>query len=172
MIRLAVFAAILPVAVVVAWASVGSPGAALEATPPAPVAAHPVVGAWRFDTNADDPGNPPSYAAFHADGAYMESHPGVGVGIGAWQATGPRTADLTIVFADIDPSEDAFARGELTVRAAVEVDPSGDALTAPYAFSGASLDGAVLFDGVLTATATRIDVEPMPPATPAATPAG
>ena len=65
---------------------------AQEATPTA-MAGHPVIGAWRFDTNVDDPANPPSYAIFHADGTYMEFHPSVGTGIGVWEPTGERTAE-------------------------------------------------------------------------------
>ncbi len=124
---------------------------------------HPVVGAWRFDTNVDDPANPPSYAVFHADGTYMESHPTVGLGIGVWEPTGERTADLTILFADVDPTEAGFMRGTSTIRASVEVDQAGNAITAPYTFQVAGLDGAVLAEGMLTATGTRIDVEPMIP---------
>ena len=65
---------------------------------------HASVGAWRLDTDADDPANPPSFAIFHADGTYVEAHPLVGVGVGAWRATGERIADLTIVFPDVDPN--------------------------------------------------------------------
>jgi hypothetical protein len=135
---------------------------AQEGTPNA-MADHPVVGAWRFDTNVDDPANPPSYAIFHADGTYTESHPTVGTGIGVWEPTGERTADLTIVFPDLDPTEAGFTRGELTIHAAVEVDENGNVLTAPYTFEGTDLDGATLFADTLTATATRIEGEPMVP---------
>jgi hypothetical protein len=130
---------------------------------------HPVVGAWVFDTDAADPANAPSYAAFHADGTYVEVHPLVGVGVGVWRATGERTADLTIVFQDVDPSLSGVAPGTLIIRSAVEVDPSGDALTAPFVSEGRAPDGTVLFANAFTATATRMAVEPMaPPATPAA----
>jgi hypothetical protein len=142
--------------------------AAQEATPTTP-AQHPVVGAWQFDTNADDPFNPPSYAIFHGDGTYIEAHPTVGMGLGAWEATGDRTADLTIIFADLDPTEAGSARGTLTIHATVTLDASGMTLTAPYTFQGADLGGIVQFQGMLTATATRIEAAPMEPlATPAA----
>ena len=137
-------------------------GTAQEGTPSA-VSAHPVVGAWVFDTDAADPANALSYAAFHADGTYVEVHPLVGVGVGAWHPTGERTADLTIVFQDIDPSRAGIAPGTLIIRVAVEVDPTGDALTAPFTSEGRGPDGAVVFTNAFTATATRLAVEPMVP---------
>jgi hypothetical protein len=141
---------------------------AQEATP-ADLAGHPVVGAWVFDTDAADPANALSYAAFHADGTYVEVHPLVGVGVGVWRPTGEHTADLTIVFQDVDPSPAGVAPGTLIIRAAVEVDPTGEALTAPFNSEGRAPDGTVLFGNAFTATATRMEVESMvPPGTPAA----
>ena len=135
------------------------PGTGAQGGTPVPTR-HPVVGAWAFDTNVDDPANAPSYAAFHGDGTYLEAHPTVGVGIGIWQPTGERTADLTIVCRDLEPTA-AVAPGTLTIRAAVEVDATGNALVAPYTFEGRAPDGAVLFAAALSATATRIEVVPM-----------
>ena len=58
---------------------------------------HPLVGTWLLDTNADDPANAPDVIVFTADGAYIsvdaEGFPNHGV----WEATGERTAGLTIV---------------------------------------------------------------------------
>lgn len=58
---------------------------------------------------------------------------------------------------------EAIIRGTSTIRASVEVDSSGKAITAPYTFQAAGLDGVVLAEGMLTATGGRIDVEPMTP---------
>jgi hypothetical protein len=143
-------------------ASSAQVGTAQEGTP-STFPAHPVVGTWVFDTDAADPANVLSYAAFHADGTYGEVHPLVGVGVGAWRPTGARTADLTIVFQDVDPSPAGVAPGTLVIRAAVEVDPTGDALTAPFTSEGWGPDGTVLFTNAFTATATRLVVEPMGP---------
>jgi hypothetical protein len=152
------------------WAVGGpGPGAIAQEATSADLAGHPVVGAWVFDTDAADPANALSYAAFHADGTYVEVHPLVGVGVGAWRPTGERTADLTIVFQDVDPTPAGVAPGTLIIRVAVEVDPSGDALTAPFTSEGRGPDGTVLFANAFTATATRMEVEPMVPlGTPAA----
>lgn len=79
---------------------------AQEATPTA-MGGHPLVGTWLLDTNADDPANGPEVAVFTADGAYIsvdaEGFPNHGV----WEATGERTAGLTIVSPGME--EDAFA---------------------------------------------------------------
>ena len=131
---------------------------AQEATPTA-MGGHPLVGAWLLDTNADDPANAPEVTIFTADGAYIsvdaEGFPNHGV----WEATGERTAGLTIVSPGME--EDAFA-GLFMVRASVEVDESGDSFTARY--TGEFVDPAGTESGEFgpgTATATRIVVEAM-----------
>jgi hypothetical protein len=126
----------------------------------------------RATADAADPANALSYGVVHADGTYIEVHPLVGVGVGVWRATGERTADLTIVFQDVDPSPAGLAAGALTVRVAVAVDATGSAITAPFTTEGRAPDGTVLFANAFTAMATRLAVEPMAPqGTPAATPA-
>jgi hypothetical protein len=145
------------------------PGTAAQDAVPNGLAGHPVVGAWAWDTDADDPANALSYGAFHADGTYVEVHPLVGVGVGVWRPTGERTADLTIVFQDVDPTPAGFAPGTLIIRVAVEADAAGGTLTAPFTSEGRAPDGTVLFANAFTATATRLEVEPMAPVgTPAA----
>ncbi len=168
--RLAVLAAVVALVLVGVWgAGRPGPGAVAQEATPADPAGHPVVGTWVFDTDAADPANALSYAAFHADGTYVEVHPLVGVGVGVWRPTGERTADLTIAFQDVDPSPAGVAPGTLIIRSAVEVDPTGDALTAPFTSEGRAPDGTALFANAFTATATRMEVEPMVAAgTPAA----
>ena len=67
-----------------------------EATPTT-MTGHPLVGTWLLDVDADDPANAPEVTVFTADGAYIsvdaEGFPNHGV----WEATGERTAGLTIV---------------------------------------------------------------------------
>jgi hypothetical protein len=156
------------------WAAVSSDqGAVAQDAVPADLSGHPVVGAWAWDTDADDPANALSYGILHPDGTYIELHPLVGAGVGVWLPSGERTADLTIFFQDIDPTPDGVAPGTLIIRVAIEVSPAGDALTAPFTSEGRAPDGTVLFANAFTATATRLEVEPMVPlGTPeAATPA-
>jgi hypothetical protein len=131
---------------------------AQDATPTA-MGEHPLVGVWLLDTNADDPADAPEVTIFTADGAYIsvdaEGFPNHGV----WEATGERTATLTIVSPGME--EGAFA-GTFMVRAAVEVDESGDTFTAQYTGEFVDPDGVATGEfGPGTATATRIVAEAM-----------
>jgi hypothetical protein len=130
---------------------------AQEATPPA-LDGHPLVGTWLLDINADDPANPPEVTIFTADGAYLsvdaEGFPNHGV----WEATGERTAGLTIVSPVM---EETFA-GTFIVRASLEVDETGDSFTAQFTGEFVDPDGVESGEyGPGTATATRVEVEEM-----------
>ena len=168
--RLAVLVSILAVVQAGAVAVGSRPSAAAQDATPAAGAGHPFVGAWVVDTATADPANFPALGAATADGVYVESHPQVGVGVGAWEPTGGRTADLTIVFRATDQA--GAPVGVVTARAAVEVDAAGDAWDAAYTFEAVAPDGAVLFAGRGRAHAARVEAEPMAPSgTPtAATP--
>jgi hypothetical protein len=136
----------------------GRGSTAQEATPTA-MDGHPLVGTWLLDTNADDPANGPEVTVFTADGAYIsvdaEGLPNHGV----WEATGARTAGLTIVSPGME--EETFA-GTFVVRATIEVDETGDAFTAQYTGEFVTPDGTRTGEyGPGTATATRIEVEEM-----------
>jgi hypothetical protein len=131
---------------------------AQEATPTS-MSGHPLIGAWLLDTNVEDPANGPEVTIFTADGAYIsvdaEGFPNHGV----WEATGERTAGLTIISPGME--EDAFA-GMFVVRASVEVDETGDAFTAQYTGEFVTPDGTETGEyGPGTATARRITVEEM-----------
>jgi hypothetical protein len=132
---------------------------ARQATPTA-MDGHPLVGTWLLDTNADDPANAPEVTIFTADGAYIsvdaEGFPNHGV----WEASGERSATLTIVSPGLE-DEGAFA-GTFMVRATIEVDETGDAFTAQYTGEFVGPDGTGTGEyGPGTATATRIAVEAM-----------
>ena len=129
---------------------------------PAP-GGHPVVGAWVWEADTAEPAAAPTYSLFHADGTYLEVHPLFGVGIGVWAATGERTADLTVVFQDIDLASAGAAPGTLTVRAAVAADATGNALTARVAITERGPEGAVQFADDFMAMASRLTVEPLVP---------
>jgi hypothetical protein len=130
-----------------------------EATPTT-MSGHPLVGTWLLDTNADDPANAPEVTVFTADGAYIsvdaEGFPNHGV----WEATGERTAGLTIISPGME-NEETFA-GTFVVRASVEVDEAGDSFTAQYTGEFVTPDGTGTGEyGPGMATATRIEVEEM-----------
>lgn len=121
---------------------------------------HPVIGAWLADVDTNDPENAPSLFIFHDDGTYLQTDPDGSNGIGAWEETGPNTAALTALFHNQEETGD-FA-GTAKVRASVEVDESGDALTAEYTLDFMDPDGASSGEmGPGMASAQRITVEPM-----------
>jgi hypothetical protein len=153
-------AIIVMLAVVIGIAGLGlrTSATAQEATPTS-MSGHPLVGTWLLDTNANDPANAPEVTIFTADGAYIsvdaEGFPNHGV----WEATGERTAGLTIVSPGME--EEAFA-GTFLVRASIEVDESGDRFTAEYTGEFVAPDGTETGEyGPGTAIGTRIEVEEM-----------
>ena len=148
---------VLVVALALLSPAAGGRGRAQDATP-ASLAGHPLVGAWILDTDAADPANPPALAAFTADGVYVQADADGSDGYGAWAATGERTADLTIVFHAVD---EAGAVGSTTVRAAVEVEADGQALTATYTLEFAGEGAPAGEIGPVEATGERIGVEAM-----------
>ena len=138
-----------------------------QETTPAAMADHPVVGGWRWENENADGTRLITYAAFHPDGTYVESFGEDGTDIGVWRATGARTADLTLYSADIDPDPDVTV--PLVARQAIEVDETGNAITAEGTYQGLGEDGAVLYSGPGIAHGTRLEVlSVIPPGTPAA----
>ena len=106
-------------------------------------AEHPIVGAWTWDNDPENPGIDLSYAIFHDDGTYTEVNSDGSVNIGAWEPTGERTADLTALFQFTDPDTDETIRGTLLLAA--EVDETGNGITAPFTFQARDADGTVVF---------------------------
>ncbi len=132
---------------------------------------HPLVGAWWWENIADDPFDD-SYAVFGADGTYVEETTYIGAGIGSWDASGERMAELIIVFQDteggLDPNQpEAFVPGTVTLWLTLEVDASGDTLTATGPVEIRTQDGALVDAFTFDGTATRLSVGR---AKPAATP--
>ena len=147
--------------------AVGRParGTVAQDGTPAAMGAHPVVGTWLLDTDADDPANAPEVVIFTGDGGYISVDAEGGTGLGVWEATGEGTAVLTLVspFGD----EEGFF-GTFTIRATVEVDAAGEAFTAEYTgeFTDPAGTGTGEY-GPSLATATRIVAEA--PGTPVGT---
>ena len=124
---------------------------------PMPTATSPLVGAWLIDIDGD-PNTDPTQGIFHADGSYIQTDQGANVAVGAWESTGPSTADLTFAWYGVDQSG---VDGSTTVRVTVTVGPDGQSLTAVYTleFSRPGLPTGQMGPG--TATGTRVAVEPM-----------
>ena len=137
-------------------------------------AVHPIVGTWQWANNPGDEGDPfagTSFAIFHADGSYVEFFPPVGVGVGTWQVTGANTADVTIVFQDIDEDPYVFEPGTSIYRISIVVDGSGNAMIATGDLEVRDASGAVVVTMPFAGTANRLTIEgPSVPGTPAATP--
>jgi hypothetical protein len=126
---------------------------------PAAMDGHPLVGTWLLDTDAENAGNPPTLATFGADGIYSQVEADGAVGVGAWQATGGSTADLT--FHELD-SENGNYSGMVTIRAAITVAADGQSLTATYTGEYVTADGLSTGQyGPGSATGTKLVAEPM-----------
>ena len=119
---------------------------------------HPIVGAWILIVD-DDPEAPPTLSAFSADGIYHDSEFEGGGGMGAWEATGPTSAALTLV--QQFPTEDDESAEQVTIRATIEVDPDGQSFTGEYTIELAGEGAPAGEYGPGTVTGTRIVVEPM-----------
>ncbi len=131
---------------------------------------HPLVGAWVCVMDDGDPflftffedGNAQGATLFLSDGP---AH-------GAWTATGERTATLTMVFLKpqppvsagpgagvrSDPVEDGA--NLITIRAEVDVAPSGDRVTAAFIREETDPAGTVQERVGGTLTGDRIEAEP------------
>jgi len=128
----------------------------------ADISAHPIVGMWWWENSSADTFDD-SFAIFQADGTYVEETPYIGAGIGTWVSTGERTADLLIVFQDIegglDPNEPAsFVPGNWTFHLSIEVNAAGDSLVATGPIEIRTPDGALVEAMDWTGTAKRVSV--------------
>ena len=143
------------------------PAAAQEATPDTAalmtMATHPLVGAWQWSNNPNDPDASFTYAIFHDDGTYTEYDPAIGVGIGVWRPTGERSADVTIVFQDIDPDPKVFEPGWASFWIAIDVDDSGNAMTGEGSLEARTPDGKVVAQFPYEGFGTRLTVDTTAP---------
>ena len=131
-----------------------------------PTQGHPLVGTWLADTDPDAADNALDTFVFSADGGYAQSEAGGGSLLGAWEATGERTATLTAVGAEGD-GEGANV-GSITIRASIEVSDDGASFTAVYTLEVVQPDGTGSGEaGPGIATGDRLVVEA--PGTPAIT---
>jgi hypothetical protein len=141
---------------------------AQEATP-APLAEHPLVGAWRIVP--DPPGPPLVLIVYHADGTLTYSAPsgspapeGAPFAVafdtpayGAWEPTGPRSAVLTAYAIETDEAGNFL--GTLGFHGTVELDESLDAYRFVGVVEPADPGGAVAGTFPVSTSATRITVD-------------
>lgn len=142
---------------------------------PAAMAGHPLVGTWIVDRIVGNPNDPPTTNVLTADGGLADSSAGAD---GLWEATGPNTANFTLIVIDVQAGTYSMIRGSL------EVDATGDTATASYSRTVVAADGTVVDQGAeATAQYIRLRIEPQDavgtplanfpawtPAPPAATP--
>ncbi len=168
-------------AVVAALVAGRQPGTGAHQGTPA-AGEHPLVGSWEVLVafEGEGPIEVTNLITFTdegsilaASGGQLPSLPGVFAtgmvlteGHGAWAATGERTAEGTFRFLTLDQVGGIASTN--TARMAVEVDPTGNALTGSFALDLVSPNGNSMGGGRGTLRAERIAVEPV--ATPAATP--
>lgn len=136
---------------------------AQEATPVSPtdLAAHPIVGAWKWTNDPSDP-HPESFAIFHADGTYVESIAN-NTGIGVWQPTGPQGAMVTAYFQDMDSTTAEVDYGRTTMQGTITLETDAKQATIHYDVVKDSLDGYRIDDGQgLIGTLTRLTILPLP----------
>jgi hypothetical protein len=135
------------------------PASAQEATPTANTG-HPLVGAWILDRDTTHPTNPLQQIVATADGLYLGVEYGGRITVGVWEATGPRTAAVTLHFSG--PIQGVPFVGQAVVRGTVEVAENGLSFTAPYTLEVVAPDGTASGEyGVTTATGTRITLQDM-----------
>lgn len=124
---------------------------------------HPIVGAW-FWQNISDDAFDDSYAVFGVEGTYVEETAYIGAGIGSWTPTGDHTADLIIVFQDIEGGLDpdkpaAVVPGTLKFWLSIDVSPDGNSLTATGPVEGRKADGTLAYAFTFNGSATRLGLD-------------
>jgi hypothetical protein len=135
------------------------PASAQEATPTARTG-HPLVGAWILDRDTTQPTNPLQLIVATADGVYLGVDYDGRTAVGVWEATGPRTAAVTVRASA--PSAGVPFVGQAVIRGTVEVAENGLSFTAPYTLEVVAADGTSSGEyGVTTAQGTRITLEDM-----------
>ncbi len=104
-----------------------------------PTPDHPLIGTWIADTDLEDPDNPQDAFLFTADGGFVEIDANGDQNLGAWEATGATTANLTIVTSAGDDEGANF--GTVVIRASFEVGADGDSFTGEFTIEFIEPDG-------------------------------
>jgi hypothetical protein len=151
--------AVVALAVLIVGTVAFRPASAQEATPTA-MTDHPLVGAWILDRDTTHATNPLQLIVATADGLYLGVEYGGRTAVGVWEATGPRTAAVTLRLPG--PTEGVPFVGLAVIRGTVEVAENGLSFTAPYTLEVVAPDGTRSGEyGVTTAQGTRITLEDM-----------
>jgi hypothetical protein len=130
-------------------------GAQASATPP-------FVGLWTQKTSADLPPGFINFTTIHADGTVSSIHSFAGPGVGAWRATGERTADWTIKFLNLAGETGGYVSGIVTVRSSLAIATDGNSITEDAVIELIASDGANVGTFPFSTTHVRVSVEPPP----------
>jgi hypothetical protein len=139
--------------------------AAAAATRPASAqetGTHPVVGLW---TQEKTPETAPGFVNFntiHADGTITSIHSFAGPGVGAWQATGERTATTTGKYLNIAGEPGGYVTGVVTVWSTLTVAADGNTITEEAVVELVAMDGTNVATFPFTSTQVRVPVAPPP----------
>jgi hypothetical protein len=137
----------------IALATTARQASAQDASPAA-IAGHPIVGTWIIDRNIPTTAEVPVVVVFTADGGFIDPNQGVA---GVWEATGPRSAAMTIIPFPGGRESTMYA----VVRATWEIDEGGTTMRGPANVTVVAADGTVVATDELSSTATRLLVDPM-----------
>ena len=149
--------AVVALAVLIVGTVAFRPASAQEATPTA-MTDHPLVGAWILDRDTTHGTNPLQLIVATADGLYLGVEYGGRTAAGVWEATGPRTAAVTLRVTAADQGVPFV--GLAIIRGTVEVAEDGLSFTAPYTLEVVGPDGTLSGEyGVTTARGTRITLQ-------------
>ena len=118
---------------------------------------HPLVGAWLLVGESDREGQT-LLVAFTSDGIFQQADADGIDGYGTWEPTGPASAVLTAVQLIPDAAQNPAI---VTTRASIEVAPDGQSFTADFTLELSDGDMPAGQYGPGSASATRIEVEPM-----------
>lgn len=119
------------------------------------LAGHPLIGAWQWSSPATPPGENDGYAIVDEDGTYVDYNAFTGVGMGLWEATGERTAEVVVTSQKFDRQE-MFAPDYVpalhvlgpeiaTLWLTIEVDATGNVLTATSRSEARDATGEIVF---------------------------
>jgi hypothetical protein len=132
-------------------------------------APQPFVGLWTQEKSADLPPGFVNFTTTHADGTISSIHSFAGPGVGAWRATGERTADWTIKFLNLAGEPGGFVSGVVTVRSSLTIATDGNSIVEDAVIELIASDGTNVGTFPFSTTHVRVAVEPPPPlGTPAA----
>ena len=139
-----------------AVATTARPAGAQESATP------PFVGLWTQEKSADLPPGFVNFTAIHADGTISSIHSFAGPGVGAWQATGERTADWTIKFLNLAGEPGGYVSGIVTARSSLAIAADGNSITEDAVIELIASDGTNAGTFPFSTTHVRVSVEPPP----------